>query len=167
MKRLANILTVSRILLSVVLLFPAPLSASFFVIYLLCGLTDMIDGPIARKSGTDCAFGAQLDSAADLIFLLVCLIRLLPVIVLSPLIWIWTALILLIRLVNFAAAYISRRKPPLLHTPANKMTGLLLFLFPLSFHFVNVNYAAIPVCIAATWAAAEESVFMIKKRTVE
>ncbi|MBQ0038293.1 MAG: CDP-alcohol phosphatidyltransferase family protein [Clostridiales bacterium] len=164
MKHLANILTVSRILLSVVLFFPAPLSASFFVIYLLCGLTDMIDGPIARKSGTDCAFGARLDSVADLIFLLVCLIRLLPVIVLLPLIWIWTALILLIRLVSFTAAYISRQKPLLLHTPANKMTGLLLFLLPMSFHFVNVNYAAIPVCTAATWAAAEEFIFIIKRK---
>ena len=46
-KHIANIVTGSRIVLSLPLLF-IPLTSSWFcVIYLLCGLSDMIDGTVA------------------------------------------------------------------------------------------------------------------------
>ena len=60
-KHIANIITAPRILLSVVLLFLPILGAGFYVIYLLCGVTDMIDGTVARKTGAVSEFGAKLD----------------------------------------------------------------------------------------------------------
>ena len=37
----------------------------FYILYLFCGLTDMIDGAIVRKTGAVSKFGARLDTIAD------------------------------------------------------------------------------------------------------
>ena len=79
-KHVANIITASRILFSVLLLFLPVLGAGFYVTYLLCGITDMIDGTIARKTGTVSEFGARLDTVADLVFLSVSLTKFLPIV---------------------------------------------------------------------------------------
>ena len=77
---MANILTISRIFLSVLLMCTHPLSCSFYILYVLCGLTDAVDGFVARKTGSASEMGAKLDTAADFLFVVVCLIKLLPVI---------------------------------------------------------------------------------------
>ena len=76
----ANLITGTRILCSVALLFCPAFSLPFFVLYLAAGLTDMIDGPVARKNGTVSEFGAKLDTTADFLFVAACLIKLLPLI---------------------------------------------------------------------------------------
>ena len=60
---MANLITGSRIVLSVALLF-CPV---FFVLYIVAGITDMIDGAVARRTGTVSAFGARLDTVADIV----------------------------------------------------------------------------------------------------
>lgn len=56
-KRLANLLTGLRILCSgALMLFPA-FSARFYLAYLLCGLSDMADGAVARKMNSASRFG--------------------------------------------------------------------------------------------------------------
>ena len=76
----ANLITGTRILCSIVLLFCSPFSPSFYALYLVAGLTDMIDGPVARKTGTVSELGAKLDTTADFLFIAACLIKLLPLI---------------------------------------------------------------------------------------
>ena len=76
---MANIVTCCRILFSVLILFSPVFSAWFYSLYLLCGITDMVDGTIARKTNTANEFGARLDSAADFVFVVAALIKLLPV----------------------------------------------------------------------------------------
>lgn len=58
---LANLITGTRILCSAALLFCPAFSAPFYVLYLMAGLTDMVDGAVARKTGTVSTFGAKLD----------------------------------------------------------------------------------------------------------
>ena len=77
-KQLANIITGVRIIGSIALLFFPVFSFGFYAIYLLCGFSDMIDGTIARKTNTVSEFGSKLDTAADLVFVAVCLIKVLP-----------------------------------------------------------------------------------------
>ena len=60
MKYIANIITGSRIVFSIALLFFPPLSSAFFVLYAAAGLTDMIDGTVARKTNTVSDFGEDL-----------------------------------------------------------------------------------------------------------
>ena len=57
----------------------------------------MIDGPVARKTGTTSKFGSRLDTLADIVFVAVCLIKLLPVLDVSFWINIWIAIIALDR----------------------------------------------------------------------
>ena len=71
----ANIITGVRILCSIALLLCPAFSPSFYILYLSAGLTDMIDGPGARKTGTANELGAKLDTAADFVFAAVCLIK--------------------------------------------------------------------------------------------
>ncbi|SEU08157.1 CDP-alcohol phosphatidyltransferase family protein [Enterocloster clostridioformis] len=48
-KCVANLVTILRILLSLLLLCSAVFSSAFYAIYLICGFTDMADGWIARR----------------------------------------------------------------------------------------------------------------------
>ena len=68
-----------RIAASLVLLFIPLRSAGFLAVYTLTGLTDALDGWLARKTGTASDFGARLDSIADLLFYAVLLFRFSPV----------------------------------------------------------------------------------------
>lgn len=47
MKYLPNALTLLRIVLCVPLLFLRPFSVWFFVLYTICGISDMLDGYLA------------------------------------------------------------------------------------------------------------------------
>ena len=77
--KMANIITAIRIVCSIaLLLFPA-FSPPFYTLYIAVGISDMIDGTVARKTGTVSALGSKLDTAADFIFVVCCLIKLLPV----------------------------------------------------------------------------------------
>ena len=71
-KYIANIVTGSRIVFSLPLLFIPLSSAWFYILYLVCGFSDMIDGTIARKTGTVSKFGARLDTASDFVFMFLC-----------------------------------------------------------------------------------------------
>ncbi len=79
-KQLANIITISRILCSIGLLCCPVFSFGFYAVYLFCGFTDTIDGTIARKTKTISEFGARIDTAADIVFVAVCLVKILPLI---------------------------------------------------------------------------------------
>jgi len=147
-KHLANLVTSCRILCGIGLLFCPVFSPSFWVLYLVGGLTDMVDGTIARKTNAVTPFGVKLDSAADLIFLIAACIKVLPVVQLPAWIWGWVFLI--------AGLRISKRNLLLDHTIWNKATGLLLFLFPLTVSFMGVRYTATVVCTIATIAAVHD-----------
>ena len=56
---MANFVTVLRIILSIAMLFCPAFSPAFYVLYLLAGFTDMIDGAIARKTHTESDFGSR------------------------------------------------------------------------------------------------------------
>ena len=70
----------------------------------------MIDGTIARKMNTVTEFGARFDTAADFVFVVVCLIKLLPMISMSIWLWVWIVIIALIKIINIISGYIAQRK---------------------------------------------------------
>ena len=160
-KHIANIVTGSRIIFSLPLVVISPSSAWFYVFYLFCGLTDMVDGVIARKTGVVSEFGAKLDTIADFIFMAVCSIKLLPMINISIYLWIWIAVIAIIKVINIVLGFVRRKKLVALHTVLNKTTGLLLFLLPFTFKFIEPTYSFAVVCIIATIAAIQECYYSI------
>ncbi len=64
---MANIIRGIRIVLSVALLFCPALSPTFYALYIVAGFSDMIDGAVARKTGTVSEFGSKLDTVADIV----------------------------------------------------------------------------------------------------
>lgn len=83
MKRLPNLLTLLRMLGAAALIGLDVQRPAFWIIYALCGLSDMLDGHLARRLHAESALGGRLDSAADGLFAVVCAVRLLPLIVRS------------------------------------------------------------------------------------
>ena len=156
MKNIANIITGYRIVFSIALMFFPPFSLAFYVLYAVAGLTDMIDGTVARKTNTVSAFGAKLDTIADFVFVAVCLFKLLPILDIPVWLWIWIAAIALIKVINMISGYVTQKKWIAPHTIMNKVTGALCFLLPLTLSFIDLKYSAIVVCAAATFAAIQE-----------
>ena len=165
MKYIANIITGSRIVFSIALLFFPPLSSAFYVLYAAAGLTDMIDGTVARKTNTVSSFGAKLDTIADYIFAVVCLIKLMPVLDIPAWLWIWIGGIALIKIINIISGVVLHKKLTAVHSVMNKVTGALCFLLPLTLSFIELKYSAIVVCSIATFAAIQEGHFIRMERT--
>lgn len=122
----------------------------------------MIDGTVARKCKTASEYGAKLDSIADLVFAAASIWKFLPVLNLPIGIWVWTAMIAIIKIFNIISGYVMKKQFVSVHTLANKLTGFLLFLLPLSVAVTDIRYSAIVVCMAATFAAIQEG-YVIKK----
>ena len=159
-KQIANIITSCRILGSIGLLFCPVFSDGFYVLYLFCGLTDMVDGTIARKTGAVSSFGAKLDTVADFLFVIASFVKLVPVIRIPVWICGWAAVIAVVKLVNLVWGSTQMKQMPSLHTIANKATGLCLFLLPLTISFVELRYTAPVVCVIATIAAIQEGYYI-------
>lgn len=164
MKNVPNIITSSRILLSIILLLLRPFSTLFLIIYTICGLSDIFDGYIARKADSPSRLGAVLDSIADIMFLCAVGVVLIPVISIPTGILIWIALIAVIRIAALLVAYHKYHAFATLHTYANKATGLLLFCSIYLYNFVDINILGCIVCIAASIAAIEELIIHIKSK---
>ena len=153
---MANIITLFRIMFSIAMLFFPTLSTTFYALYIAAGFSDMIDGAVARKTDTVSKFGSQLDTFADILFVVVCLIKLLPVLDIPVWLYIWILVIAFIKVANIAVGYIRQKAFAAVHSMINKVTGCLLFLFPLTLTFIDLRYSAVFVCFIATAAAIYE-----------
>ena len=155
---MADLMTISRIFLSILLLFlPFP-SLSFLALYIAGGVTDMADGFVARATGTAGARGAKLDSLADGVFFLSSAIKIIPSLSILPFLWAPVMIVLLVRVANLLHSFFKGREP--LHTTADKITGFLLFLLPLSLGLVPIMFSASAVTAVAFYAAIEETVLL-------
>ena len=157
---MANVITGLRILVSAVLLFCPVFSPIFYVLYLIAGLSDMVDGIIARKTDSVSECGSRFDSIADFVFVAVCLIKILPVMDISIWLCVWTAIIALIKIINIISGYAKQKRYVAVHTTMNKVTGVLLFMLPLTLTIVPIIYTGIPTCSVATFAAVREGYFI-------
>ena len=142
-----------------------PLSLPFYVIYAVAGLSDIFDGLIARKTNTATKFGAKLDTFADIVFAVVCLIKLLSVLDIPVWLYIWIAVIASIKAANIAAGYIRQKEFISVHSVMNKLTGGLLFVFPLTLTWIDLRYSAAVICAVATTAAVYEGYLIQTGRT--
>ena len=163
MKNVANYISISRAIMSVILAITETFSIAFYIIYIYCGISDMLDGFIARKSKNESEIGARLDSASDIIFVIVSMIKILPILTLTNGIIIWVVFIIFIKIINVTCSYIYYKKIVLPHTTANKITGFILFIAP--FIIVNVNsiILEIIICSIATFAAVQEEHYIRTK----
>ena len=161
---MANIITFVRILCSIAILFCPVFSVAFYSLYITAGLTDMIDGWVARKTNTVSAFGAKLDTIADFVFVVVCLVTLLPVMEIPVWLYVWIGTIAFIKIINIVSGYVVQKQFVAIHSVMNKVTGVLLFVLPLTLTFIDLRYSAMVVCLVATFAAVQEGHFIRTSR---
>lgn len=162
---MANIITIIRILCSIAILFCPVFSVAFYSLYITAGVSDMVDGWVARKTNTASEFGAKLDTIADIIFVIACLFKLIPVMDIPTWLHVWIGVIALIKIINVISGYVVQKQFVAIHSLMNKVTGVLLFLLPLTFSFINLRYSAAVVCIIATFAAVQEGHFIRTKNS--
>ena len=150
MKHLPNILSSLRIVGAVALLLSDVSSILFGMLYIVCGISDIADGWLARKLKCVTRTGALLDSVADICFVACCAWKLLPILELPQ--WLWV--IVAIKVVNQLSALVMYGRCCFHHTLANKWAGFLLFIaVPMTI------WSIIPISIAAfvaTFAAIHE-----------
>ena len=160
MKSLPNAISALRFLGAVCLLFFGVESCAFWVIYFVCGLSDMADGYLARKLGCESQVGALLDSLADLVFMICCCFKLIPALAFPKWLWIWGGVIVATKIINQISALVMYKKCLFPHTMANKVTGVLLFVgVPLTV-FLESIVPMVIVAVVATFAAVQEGHFI-------
>lgn len=156
-RHIPNLLTLSRILLSVWLMFTYEEPLLFIMIYVACGLSDVLDGAIARCKQWESGLGARLDSLADMVFCLAILIFMIG--------WLgpeaaryvpWIIAAAAIRFASVLIAAVKYRTFAMLHTWSSKLCGAALFTAPL---FLLLDWQGLlwPLCVLAVLSAAEET----------
>lgn len=156
MKILPNLISGLRILICLGLFFVPPLSVAFLIIYLLCGFSDVLDGFLARRLHAESMLGSRLDSLADFVLIGVLLWRLVPVVQPSRSVLYWMVAIVLLRLLAAGAARLRFGRWGFLHTLGNKLTGALLFLYPMILTLHTRSAPLTLLCAVATLSAIEE-----------
>ena len=158
MKQLPNIITLLRIAGSLGLLLCDVTGVAIWIIYALCGISDIADGWLARKLKCVSKAGALLDSVADICFVACCVWKLLPILELPQWLWLWAGVIVAIKVVNQISALVMYGHCCFPHTTANKATGFVLFIaVPMTV------WSIIPIVIVAsvaTFAAIHEGHFI-------
>ena len=155
-KQIPNALCWIRIACAFGLFFFIPFSFWFMFLYILAGVTDMIDGTIARKLKAGSKFGANLDGIADLLFAGIGLSILLPVVEFptwgSPVV----LSILAIRIISIIIAFIRFKQLVMLHTIANKLIVLIAWGIFILYMFMDVEIILIAGCVIGFYAFTED-----------
>ena len=126
---LPNLITTSRFALVAALIFLPPLSLPSVIIFIIAGLTDMIDGPLARNiKNAKSNLGAELDSMADMFMVIVSVFIIVPAMGLWSVIWPAIIIALGFKLMSAVPGIVKHRKVFFLHTLANKVLAMLLFI---------------------------------------
>ena len=165
-KYIANIITSCRIIFSLPLLFIPLSSVWFYMLYLFCGLTDMIDGAIARKTKAVSKLGAKLDTVSDFVFMFVCWVKISPLMHIPIWLWVWIIIVALIKIFNITLVFIHKKKLISIHSVLNKITGFTLFFLPLILTIAPTAYSVATVCVLATIAAMQEVHIIVKGQDV-
>ena len=169
-KNIANFVTSVRLLGAIALFFVEPLSVGFFVVFGICGLSDALDGFLARTLKITSAFGSKLDSVADLTFYSSMMLNLFEKIAekLFKGLWIFLFIILAIRIAVYLISAIRFNRFSSLHTILNKATGAGMFIIPLillgSSTLLNI-YGTV-LCLIGLAAALQELVYYITLKEI-
>lgn len=153
-----NVITSFRIAGAASMLFIDPSTTAFYIVYTLCGFSDVLDGFIARRAGITTSLGARLDSIADLLFYAVMLLKIFPRLLAVLPAWIWCAVggVIALRLASYITAAVKFRCFASMHTYMNKITGGAMFCVP----YILLLPCAVPlcfvVCVIAGLSSLEE-----------
>ena len=160
-KNLANIISASRILAAIGLYFFSSVSGGFLALYSFCALTDLIDGPIARKTQSESAIGGTLDTVGDL----ATYIAMGKIMIQQKLVpwWIivWYATAGAATLASGLIAQAKHGRYLLCHSLFGKIMGGSMFLMPFAILVIDSLVYLVICCIIASITAVESILIQI------
>ena len=163
---LPNLITLCRVILSLGLLLIDFRSIFFIPAYLLCGLTDILDGYTARKTDSETPFGARLDSIADLFMCCMIILTIIRQNRADTLVFAGITIIFMIRIGNAVFSKLKFGKMASIHTVANKLSGLLFFFCPLA-SILSGNTLLFITGLFAFLSAAEEFLILFTAENLD
>lgn len=162
MKHIANVLTTLRIILAtILLLFFKKISVLFLILYTIAEFTDIIDGTIARKTGSASSFGALLDSIADLILAANLVKIIFSMKVLNPFVGVWIIIALAIGTLSPIINFIRHKKIFFIHSIPCKVCGGIISVIPFAIYFGFIDAYLIFALIMVTLAMIEICIISI------
>ena len=156
---MANIITGIRIVCALALIFCPTFSTWFYMLYILGGISDVLDGIAARHLGKETKFGARLDTIADIVFTAIVIVKVVRALYIPVWIIIWIVSIAVMKCINIISGFVIYKQFVSEHTAMNKICGVLLFAIPLCigrFPWQPVAILIILTCAIATIAAIQE-----------
>ena len=164
-KHIPNIISSLSIAAAASLFFFTTISASFLSIYLFCGITDFVDGTLARKLNVASLLGAKLDTAGD-VMTYCSLAKILIFHNLVP-VWIlvWMGIAVLGFLISAAIAKKRFGKFYFVHSLFGKILGASVFVMPFLINWFGEKVALSIICLIASIAAIESIIIQSKSKT--
>ncbi len=161
-----NLITTIRIIGSFCLLFVQPLGKAFYIIYSISGLSDALDGYVARKTNSISELGSKLDSIADLCFYIMMILRIFPVLFEKLPIWIWYMVltVAVLRIASYTVSAVKFRKFASLHTYLNKFSTLMIFFVPFIINLDMLPVYCTVICTAGIVSSIEELVIHLVRK---
>lgn len=171
MKRLPNIISCSRIALSVLLMFLTDEPVLFIIVYFMCGISDVADGYLARLLDAQTALGAKLDSIGDFIFFAVGLYVIMTFVNVEDagLITFIVVFVAVARTVNIVITKVKFKQWGIMHTIGNKLTGAALFLLLPICSLANAVpiWSVVVLGLTAILSSLEESAILLKSESYD
>ena len=160
---MANIITGIRIVCALALIFCPTFSAWFYALYLLGGISDVLDGIAARHFEKETKLGAQLDTIADIVFAAIVIIKVVRAVFFPVWLVVWIVCIAVIKCISILRGFVLYKRFISEHTVLNKICGGLLFAVPLcigAFPWQSAAVLIILTCATATIAAVQEGYYI-------
>lgn len=165
----ANIITGIRIVCALSLIFCPTFSVRFYAFYIIGGISDILDGIIARKFHEETKFGAKLDTVADIVFTMIVMIKILHKVYVPVWLIIWIICIAVIKCFGITIGFVIYKRFISEHTVINKICGILLFFIPFcigNFSRKSVEILIILTALTATVAAIKEGYYIFTGKEI-
>lgn len=173
-KHVPNALSAARIVLDLSLLFFAYYTPwwVFAIVYFAAGLTDVLDGWIARKYNVESSLGSKLDAWGDTLLFasaLICMAFLVDLEVDVPRCLFVLSFGVVYKLANVVVTRVRFGEWNMMHTIMNKMVFVTLFFYvPIFMALGEVNNGMIlGITIAVIIACMEETLTLMKLETYD
>ncbi|MFT8357756.1 CDP-alcohol phosphatidyltransferase family protein [Bifidobacterium aquikefiri] len=156
MRWIPNTLTLLRCICTISLPFLDIESAAFLLAYIAAGMTDILDGFLARRWQAVTPVGATFDSVADMLFTLTFLYVFMTFLQWAVWLTLWIGALCVVKVLTLIVGWVRFRRFAFLHTTLNKLSGIMIFVAPLFILKTGVALIGIIPCTLASLASLEE-----------
>lgn len=157
-KNIANCITSIRLVGAFVLIMLDIRSTAFLVVYAICGLSDALDGFVARKLHVESELGKKLDSVSDLSLYSVMLIKAIPLLIETlPPKGLYTIIgLILFRIFLYVVYWLFTRQLLSTHSIYNKIVSIMMFFLPFALQLPFARYYCYATMAVAAVSLVDE-----------